>query len=244
MNHRNIRFLLKQCIAVMLMLVLLSGLSLPGYAAEKPKAAPAAPAATVTVQAGKKKTILIGDSRTANLRQVRNNGKLVYDLIQQDGSILWDFKWGAKFFDLAATLIPRLELSGLDTIDSRTTIVVWMGFNDVVGTPSATVNEYINYYNLMTALWVARGARVYIMNVGPAGRKTGGMTKRQKENYKAQNKQIRTFNRKLKEGLSSQAKYIDCYAYLMETDYATSDGTHYIPVTSRGIYKFILKKTK
>lgn len=241
MNHRKIHFFLKQCIAVALMLVLLSGLSLTGFAAEKPKAEAAA--AAVTVQAGKKKTVLIGDSRTANLRQVRNHGKLVYDLLQQDGSILWDFKWGAKFVDLASNLIPRLELSGLDTIDSKTTIVVWMGYNDVVGTPTATVNEYINYYNLMTALWVARGAKVYVMNVGPAGNWSAA-TKAQKKRYTSDNKSIRTFNKKLKSGLQSGAKYIDCYTFLVNNGYATTDGTHYSAATSKRIYNFVMKKVK
>lgn len=225
-----------------MIMVLLSSISIPAFATTEVKAVESK-TVTTEIQASKKKTILIGDSRTANLRQVRNNGKLIYDLLQQDGSVLWDFKWGAKFTDLTTNLIPRLELSGLDTVNNKTTIVLWMGYNDAVGIPTATVEEYIAYYNLMAMTWIARGAKVYVMNIGPSGRKKGA-TKADKEEYKQNNKKIRAFNKALKEGLLPQIHYIDCYGYLMDTDYATSDGTHFVAVTSKGIYKFVMNAIK
>ena len=149
-------------------LVFCWGLTVPAFAENGTKAVEPA-SITTEIQGTRKKTILIGDSRTANLRQVRNNGKLIYDLLQQDGSIFWDFKWGATFADLTTTLVPRLEMNGLDTIDNKTKIVLWMGYNDTGNTPTAVVEEYIAYYNVMAMTWIARGAKVYVMNVGPAG---------------------------------------------------------------------------
>ena len=235
MNKKQMRRF-RKCIAAMLLAVVLCGLTVPAYAATETKA--------VETQASKKKIVIIGDSRTANLRQEQKGGKLVYDLLKQEGSILWDYKWGAKFSDMTTTLVPRLEMSGLDTIDRKTKIVLWMGYNDAVGTPTATANDYVNYYNLMAALWEARGAKVYVVNVGPAGRRHGGATEAQKREDKAKNKKIRAFNKTLKNGLRSDIKYIDIYANLIETDYATSDGTHYRPLTSKGIYRDIMKAVK
>lgn len=225
-----------------MIMVFCYSMSVPAFAATEAKAVEPA-AVTTQIQGTKKKTILIGDSRTANLRQVRNNGKLIYDLLQQDGSVLWDFKWGATFADLTTTLVPRLEMSGLDTIDNKTTIVLWMGYNDTGSVKTAVVEEYIAYYNLMAMTWIARGAKVYVMNVGPAGRMKTANAK-QKQEAKDRNKQIRAFNKSLKEGLLPQIHYIDCYGYLIDTDYATSDGTHYVPVTSKGIYKFVMNAIK
>ncbi|MBO4382550.1 MAG: SGNH/GDSL hydrolase family protein [Clostridia bacterium] len=227
--------------AALLTVILVCSLSVPAFAATETQAVQTQ---AVQTAASKKKIVFIGDSRTANLRQEQMGGKLVYDLLQQDGSVLWDFKWGAKFIDMTTTLVPRLELSGLDTIDSKTKIVLWMGYNDAVGTPTASADEYVNYYNLMSLLWEARGAKVYVVNVGPAGRLHGGATKAQQQEYKDKNKKIRAFNKTLKNGLRPEIKYIDIYANLMETDYATSDGTHYRPLTSKGIYRDVMKAVK
>ena len=229
-------------IAVLMTMILCGSLAVPAFAENGTNAVEAA-SITTEIQGTKKKTIIIGDSRTANLRQVLNNGKLIYDLLQQDGSIFWDFKWGATFADLTTTLVPRLEMNGLDTIDNKTKIVLWMGYNDTSNTPTAAVEEYIAYYNLMAMTWIARGAKVYVMNVGPAGHFKKA-SKAQKEEYKARNKKIRAFNKSLKEGLLPQIRYIDCYGYLMDTDYGTSDGTHYVAITSNGIYKFIMNAIK
>lgn len=227
----------KKCIATVLMMVVLCSLTVPAFAATETKAVETQAVTT----AAAKKIVLIGDSRTANLRQSMVGGDLIYDLIQQDDKVLWDFKWGAKLYDMATNLVPRLELN--TTIDKNTKIVVWMGYNDAVGTPSASVNDYIHYLNLCTALWTARGAKVYVMNVGPAGKKKNA-TDAQKQDYKNRNKKIRAFNKALKAGLSEDVKVLDCYGFLVEDGYATSDGTHYIPVTSRSVYKFVMKKVK
>lgn len=229
-------------IAVAMTMVLFLTMSGPAFAATETKAVETQSVTTV-VQGTKKKTIFIGDSRTANLRQVRNNGKLIYDLLQQDGSVLWDFKWGATFVDLTTTLIPRLEMSGLDTIDNKTKIVLWMGYNDTSNTPTAIVEEYIAYYNLMAMTWIARGAKVYVMNVGPAGRMPGASGK-QKQGYTDRNKVIRTFNEKLSVSLLPQIKYIDCYGYLKDTGFGTTDGTHYNAATSKKIYSFAINAIK
>lgn len=229
-------------IAVLMTMILCWSLAVPAFAENGTNAVEAA-SITTEIQGTKKKTIIIGDSRTANLRQVRNNGKLIYDLLQQDGSIFWDFKWGATFADLTTTLVPRLEMNGLDTIDNKTKIVLWMGYNDTSNTPTAAVEEYIAYYNLMAMTWIARGAKVYVMNVGPAGRMPGA-SRKQKQGYTDRNKVIRTFNEKLSVSLLPQIKYIDCYGYLKDTGFGTTDGTHYNAATSKKIYSFAINAIK
>ena len=136
------RSVLCRLAAALLITVLLCSLSVPAFAATE---AQAVQTQVVQTNASKKKIVLIGDSRTANLRQEQMGGKLIYDLLQQDGTVLWDFKWGAKFIDMTTTLVPRLEMSGLDTIDSKTKIVLWMGYNDAVGTPTASATAPVYY---------------------------------------------------------------------------------------------------
>ena len=227
---------LKKLIAAVLLTVLMATLAVPAFAASSTQVE----AAAVTTQGSKKKIVLIGDSRTASLREVRT-GKLIYDLFQQDGSILWDFKWGAKFTDMTTNLVPRLETSNFDAVDPNTTIVVWMGYNDACGVPAASAGEYVNYYNLMTALWTLRGAKVYIVNVGPAGCKPN-QTAKDKLDAKARNKKIRAFNNTLKEGLSDQATYLDLYRYLVDYGYSTVDNTHYLPATNKVVYRYIMNR--
>ena len=72
-------------IAVLMTMIFCWSLAVPAFAENGTNAVEAA-SITTEIQGTKKKTIIIGDSRTANLRQVRNNGKLIYDLLQQDGS--------------------------------------------------------------------------------------------------------------------------------------------------------------
>ena len=226
----------KKCIAAVLTMVLLCSLSIPAFAATETKAVQTQAVST----AASKKTVLLGDSRTANLREVRTGGPLIKDLITQDGNMVWDFKWGARLTDMVTYLVPRLELSG--AIDSKTTIVIWMGFNDAANDTGAT-EDYINYINLLAALWNVRGAKVYYLNVGPAGHRNGA-SKADKEFYAMRNTRIKVFNKSLKKNLSSQIKYIDCYSYLANNGYTTTDGTHYNAATSKKVYSFIMKSIK
>lgn len=226
----------KKCIATLLLVVVLCSLTVPAFAVTETKAVETQAVTT----AAAKKTVLLGDSRTANLREVRTGGPLIKDLITQDDNIVWDFKWGARIGDMVANLVPRLELSGV--IDNKTTIVIWMGFNDAANDTGAT-EDYINYLNFMTALWNARGAKVCYLNVGPAGHKPNA-TKADKEFYAMRNTRIKAFNKSLKKNLNKQVKYIDCYAYLADNGYTTTDGTHYNATTSKKVYSFIMKSIK
>lgn len=226
----------KKCIAAVLMMVVLCSLSVPAFAATETKAVETQAVST----AASKKTVLLGDSRTANLREVRTGGPLIKDLITQDGNVVWDFKWGARIGDMVSNLVPRLEVSG--AIDNKTTIVIWMGFNDAANDTGAT-QDYINYLNFMAALWSARGAKVYYLNVGPAGHKPKA-TKADKEFYAMRNTRIKAFNKSLKKNLSGQIRYIDCYGYLADIGFNTTDGTHYNADTSKKIYSFIMKSIK
>lgn len=191
----------------------------------------------------RKKTILIGDSRTANLRQLQKDSYLVRTLFQQDGDILWDFQWGAKFEELTTNLVPLLELHDTNLIDNQRTIVLWMGYNDTDDQPSASVREYIAYYNLMAMTWIARGAKVYVLNVGPGGRMPGS-TEAEQQHFQARNRSITAFNAALHRGLLPQVHYLDCYRYLKDNGYHTVDGTHYDSDTSRKLYRYLLNKTK
>lgn len=225
-------------LAIFLMLAVFCSMSSYAFAANAASTGTAV-AATKTTAAKKSKLILLGDSRTAGLRESQT-GKLIYDLITTDDNVVWDFKWGAKFVDMTTYLVPRLELSG--AVDSSSKIVLWMGYNDVVGNATATTQDYINYYNFMATLWGTRGAKVYVMNVGPAGKKSG-QTKAEAEDYKNMNKKIRAFNKALKKDLLPTITVLDLYSYLGD-NYATTDGTHYTKSTSKRIYSFAKKNAK
>lgn len=106
---------------------------------------------------------------------------------------------------------------------SGTAFVILMGVNDLYHQ-----NSYISAINQKAAEWKKKGAVVYFASVGPV----------QNDPYTS-NSEIESFNRALKNGLSSDVGYIDLYGELNKSGYQTVDGTHYTNAVSKNILSFI-----
>lgn len=106
---------------------------------------------------------------------------------------------------------------------SGTAFVILMGVNDLYHQ-----NSYISAINQKAAEWKKKGAVVYFASVGPV----------QNDPYTS-NSEIESFNRALKNGLSSDVGYIDLYGELNKSGYQTVDGTHYTDAVSKNILSFI-----
>lgn len=103
---------------------------------------------------------------------------------------------------------------------SGTAFVILMGVNDVYNQ-----NNYIAAINQKASEWKKKGAMIYFASVGPV----------QNDPY-VTNAEIESFNRALKNGLSSDVGYIDLYTELKNSGYDTVDGTHY----TNAVYKHAL----
>lgn len=109
---------------------------------------------------------------------------------------------------------------------SGTAFVILMGVNDLYHQ-----NSYISAINQKATEWKKKGAVVYFASVGPV----------QNDPYTS-NSEIESFNRALKNGLSSDVGYIDLYGELNKSGYQTVDGTHYTNTVSKNILSFIGKQ--
>lgn len=120
---------------------------------------------------------------------------------------------------MLSTAFPQAE----SYASSGTAFVILMGVNDLYHQ-----NSYISAINQKAAEWKKKGAVVYFASVGPV----------QNDPY-ASNSEIESFNRALKNGLSSDVGYIDLYGELNKSGYQTVDGTHYTNAVSKNILSFI-----
>lgn len=120
---------------------------------------------------------------------------------------------------MLSTAFPQAE----SYASSGTAFVILMGVNDLYHQ-----NSYISVINQKAAEWKKKGAVVYFASVGPV----------QNDPYTS-NSEIESFNRALKNGLSSDVGYIDLYGELNKSGYQTVDGTHYTNAVSKNILSFI-----
>lgn len=123
---------------------------------------------------------------------------------------------------MLSTAFPQAE----SYASSGTAFVILMGVNDLYHQ-----NSYISAINQKAAEWKKKGAVVYFASVGPV----------QNDPYTS-NSEIESFNRALKNGLSSDIGYIDLYGELNKSGYQTVDGTHYTNAVSKNILSFIGKQ--
>lgn len=123
---------------------------------------------------------------------------------------------------MLSTAFPQAE----SYASSGTAFVILMGVNDLYHQ-----NSYISAINQKAAEWKKKGAVVYFASVGPV----------QNDPYTS-NSEIESFNRALKNGLSSDVGYIDLYEELNKSGYQTVDGTHYTNAVSKNILSFIGKQ--
>lgn len=123
---------------------------------------------------------------------------------------------------MMSTAFPQAE----SYASSGTAFVILMGVNDLYHQ-----NSYISAINQKATKWKKKGAVVYFASVGPV----------QNDPYTS-NSEIESFNRALKNGLSSDVGYIDLYGELNKSGYQTVDGTHYTNAVSKNILSFIGKQ--
>lgn len=123
---------------------------------------------------------------------------------------------------MLSTAFPQAE----SYASPGTAFVILMGVNDLYHQ-----NSYISAINQKAAEWKKKGAVVYFASVGPV----------QNDPYTS-NSEIESFNRALKNGLSSDVGYIDLYGELNKSGYQTVDGTHYTNAVSKNILSFIGKQ--
>lgn len=123
---------------------------------------------------------------------------------------------------MLSTAFPQAE----SYASSGTAFVILMGVNDLYHQ-----NSYISAINQKATEWKKKGAVVYFASVGPV----------QNDPYTS-NSEIESFNRALKNGLSSDVGYIDLYVELNKSGYQTVDGTHYTNTVSKNILSFIGKQ--
>lgn len=123
---------------------------------------------------------------------------------------------------MLSTAFPQAE----SYASSGTAFVILMGVNDLYHQ-----NSYISAINQKATEWKKKGAVVYFASVGPV----------QNDPYTS-NSEIESFNRALKNGLSSDVGYIDLYGELNKSGYQTVDGTHYTNAVSKNILSFIGKQ--
>lgn len=123
---------------------------------------------------------------------------------------------------MMSTAFPQAE----SYASSGTAFVILMGVNDLYHQ-----NSYISAINQKATEWRKKGAVVYFASVGPV----------QNDPYTS-NSEIESFNRALKNGLSSDVGYIDLYGELNKSGYQTVDGTHYTNAVSKNILSFIGKQ--
>lgn len=123
---------------------------------------------------------------------------------------------------MMSTAFPQAE----SYASSGTAFVILMGVNDLYHQ-----NSYISAINQKATEWKKKGAVVYFASVGPV----------QNDPYTS-NSEIESFNRALKNGLSSDVGYIDLYGELNKSGCQTVDGTHYTNAVSKNILSFIGKQ--
>lgn len=139
-------------------------------------------------------------------------------------SISKDINWvckdsqGLKWF--MNTAVPSVE----DNFNNNNRIVILLGVNDL-----GNASNYVSYINSKAKEWKKEGAYIYFVSVNPTDGK-----------YSNLNSKIDSFNTTLKNGLSSDVKYIDTNSYLKSVGFTTTDGLHYNSNTYKLIYNKVI----
>ena len=134
-------------------------------------------------------------------------------------SDVWSCKSSMGLNWMKSTGIPNID----SQITSGSAVVVLMGVNDLY-----QVNNYITYMNSLVSGVSSRGGKLYFVSVNP--------TSKSKEYM---NQDIDSFNAKMRQGLSSQIRYIDTNSYLKANGFSSGDGVHYSVNTYKDIYNYI-----
>lgn len=191
---------------------------------------------------GKTKILLVGDSRTVQL------GMTVFGMNTKNdtdglpcvigGTTSGDYLYSKGSMGLTWM---KQHIADIDAqVDSKTSVVINMGVNDCSSSTSA--DDYIAYINNKVKDWKAKGADVYFVSVNPINDSLA-----RNNGYSVTNSMVEDFNKALKEGLSSDVKYIDTYSEvksLVIDKKETADGIHYNKVVYEKIKEIIWGKAK
>lgn len=153
--------------------------------------------------------IFIGDSRTVGMQYAMGN----------TGDV-WSGKESSGLSWMKSAGIPNVE----GQIKEGSNVVIMMGANDC----QYNGNAYVSYLNDLSRKAQEKGANLYFVSVNPT---SGG--------YERLNSTIDSFNQTVKNGVSSNVKYIDTNSYLKANGFNSSDGLHYDAATYEKIYSYI-----
>ena len=135
------------------------------------------------------------------------------------GSDTWSCKSSMGLSWMKSTGIPNIE----NKITNGSAVVVLMGVNDLYN-----VNNYISYMNSLVNTVTSKGGTLYFVSVNPTSKSMDYL-----------NSNIDSFNTKMRQGLSSNIRYIDTNSYLKANGFSSGDGLHYYSDTSKQIYNYI-----
>lgn len=170
--------------------------------------------------------VYIGDSRTVQMYAYLNNdwngANYSSGGVHKVGSDIYVAQGSMGLSWLKSTGIPAAK----KYFDKGTAVVILMGVNDL-----GNADGYISYINSNATSWTSKGSQVYFVSVNPCN---GG--------YSNLNSKIKSFNSKVKNGLSNNVKWIDTHSYLVSNGYKTTDGLHYNSDTSKKIHDYIKNK--
>ena len=135
------------------------------------------------------------------------------------GNDTWSCKSSMGLSWMKSTGIPNIE----NKITNGSAVVVLMGVNDLYN-----VNNYISYMNNLVNTVTSKGGTLYFVSVNPTSKSMDYL-----------NSNIDSFNTKMRQGLSSNIRYIDTNSYLKANGFSSGDGVHYYADTSKQIYNYI-----
>lgn len=164
------------------------------------------------------KRIFIGDSRTVQMSgHVTGNWHGGY--VKVEGNDIFICKSGMGLAWMKNTGVPEAT----KYMSNGTAVIILMGVNDLYN-----LNEYIKYMNNNYSDWTSRGAIVYFDSVNPCNGK-----------YSGHDKKITSFNNGIRQGLSSDIRYIDSNSYMKSNGFYSYDGLHYNGDTYKSLYNYI-----
>lgn len=159
--------------------------------------------------------ILIGDSKTAQMRSVVDSSKATW--IAEEGA---GYEW---FAGIATPIVDKLNLSGKK-------IYIMTGINDLIISGFSSYQSYVYFMYTKAQEWENLGAEVVFVSVNPI---------QYYENVS--NEIICQYNNSIKESLPANIEYLDMYSMLGNWgQYATVDGLHYDANTYRVVYSGLI----
>lgn len=165
---------------------------------------------------GKDTVIFIGDSRTVGMKQYVGKNLNIWSAKSGEG-----YKW------MTTLGVPAIE----GKVSSNTAVCFWIGINDMLYVSGM---KYATYINNCAYNWVAKGASVYFVSVGPVRRQGYGILT---------NEKIQAWNQSVRDNLGMNVGYIDAYSAIIDS-FETVDGLHYNKQTSLDVYNLILESAK